>query len=74
MNAVKVIMKYEFSSSGIRINGNDSYHVVKVVDADEWVLIRLRDGVKYEAGRFVSPDEARAFVHCLDLKLERHLH
>ena len=64
-------MSYEFSSSGIRVKGDDSYHVFKLNDVDEWILIRLRNGTTYKAGTFVSPDEARAFAHSLDLELNR---
>lgn len=63
--------QYDFASTGIQINGKDSYHVVKVKDKDEWLLLRMRDGSHYQAGTFVSPDEARAFVHALDLDLNK---
>jgi hypothetical protein len=63
--------KYEFGSTGIQINGKDSYHVVKVRDQDEWLLLRMRDGLHFQAGVFASPDEARAFVHALDLDLNK---
>ena len=65
-------MDIEFASTGIRINGNDSYHVIKLVDSDTWLLMRLRDGVTYQCAEFVSPDEARAFAHCLDLQIDKH--
>jgi hypothetical protein len=63
--------QYDFASTGIQINGKDSYHVVKVQDTDEWLLLRMRNGTHYQAGKFVSPDEARAFVHALDLDLNK---
>jgi hypothetical protein len=63
--------KYEFGSSGIKINGDDSYHVVKVLDAEEWLLLRQRKGSYFEAAVFASADEARAFVHALDLDLNK---
>lgn len=62
---------YEFTSSGVQIKGTDSYHVFKIVDIDEWILVRYRDGTTYKAGTFVSPDEARAFAHAMGLELNR---
>jgi len=63
--------KYEFGSTGIQINGKDSYHVVKIRDKDEWLLLRKRDESYFQAAVFASPDEARSFVHALDLKLDK---
>ena len=62
---------YDFGSTGIQIKGSDSYHVVKVHDKDEWLLLRKRDGSFYQAAIFMSPDEARAFVHSCDLSLNK---
>lgn len=62
---------YDFGSTGIQIKGGDSYHVVKVYQKDEWLLLRKRDGQFYQAGAFVSPDEARAFVNACDLTLKK---
>jgi hypothetical protein len=67
----KATMSYEFSSTGIRVKGDDSFHVFKLKDVDEWILIRLRNGVSYRAATFMSPDEARAFAHSLDLDINR---
>lgn len=61
--------KYDFASTGIQIKGNDSYHVVKVAEKDEWLLLRKRDGAYFQAAVFESPDEARAFVNACDLNL-----
>jgi hypothetical protein len=63
--------KYEFGSTGIQIKGNDSYHVVKVYDKDEWLLLRKRDDNYYQAASFASPDEARSFVNACDLVLKK---
>lgn len=63
--------KYEFGSTGIQVNGKDSYHVVKVYDKDEWLLLRKRDESYFQAAVFASSDEARAFVHALDLTLNK---
>ena len=63
--------KYDFGSTGIQINGNDSYHVVKVTDKDEWLLLRKRDDAYFQAASFSSPDEARSFVHACDLTLDK---
>jgi hypothetical protein len=63
--------KYEFTSSGVQNKGNDSYHVFKLAEVDEWVLIRYRDSITYQAGTFASPDEARAFAHAMGLELNR---
>lgn len=65
-------MSYDFSSDGIQIKGDDSFHVMRFVDKDEWVLLRLRKGTSYQCGTFVSPDEARAFAHALGLTITRH--
>lgn len=62
---------YDFGSTGIQIKGGDSYHVVKVFNKDEWLLLRKREGQFYQAASFVSPDEARSFVNACDLTLER---
>ena len=64
-------MKYDMASSGIQINGSDSYHVVKVYEQDEWLLLRNRDGSYHQAAIFSSPDEARAFAHCLGLDINK---
>jgi hypothetical protein len=63
--------EYDFGSTGIQIKGGDSYHVVKVYNKDEWLLIRKRDGQFYKSGEFVSPDEARAFAHACDLTIKK---
>jgi len=63
--------KYDFGSTGIQIKGGDSYHVVKVFEKDEWLLLRQRDGAYYQAAVFMSPDEARAFVNACDLTLSK---
>ena len=63
--------EYDFTSDGIQVKGNDSYHVFKVKDQDEWVLIRYRNNTTYKAATFVSPDEARTFVHALGLILTK---
>ena len=63
--------KYDFGSTGIQIKGGDSYHVVKVHEQDEWLLLRQRDGSYYQAAVFTSPDEARAFVNACDLTLSK---
>jgi hypothetical protein len=63
--------KYDLASTGIKINGDDSYHVVKVSEKEEWLLLRQRDGSYFQAAVFGSPDEARAFVHALDLDLNK---
>ena len=63
--------KYDFGSTGIQIKGGDSYHVVKVFEKDEWLLLRMRDGSYYQAAIFTSPDEARAFVNACDLTLDK---
>lgn len=61
--------RYDFGSTGIQIKGGDSYHVVKVYEQDEWLLLRQRDGEYFQAATFTSPDEARAFVNACDLTL-----
>ena len=63
--------KYDFTSSGIKVKGEYSYHVFKLEEQDQWVLIRYRDNITYEAGTFASPDEARAFAHALGLELTK---
>jgi hypothetical protein len=63
--------KYEFGSTGIQIKGNDSYHVVKVTDKDEWLLLRKRDDAYFQAASFSSPDEARSFVNACGLSLNK---
>ena len=63
--------KYEFGSTGIQIKGKDSYHVVKVYDKDEWLLLRKRDENYLQAAVFSSPDEARSFVNACDLTLDK---
>ena len=62
---------YEFGSTGIQIKGGDSYHVVKVHEQEEWLLLRKREGSYYQAAIFSSADEARAFVHACDLTLQK---
>jgi len=62
---------YDFGSTGIQIKGGDSYHVVKVFEKDEWLLLRKRDGSFFQAAAFKSPDEARAFVNACDLTLDK---
>ena len=64
-------MEYELGSTGIQIKGGDSYHVVKVHDKDEWLLLRRRDGSYYQAAVFTSPDEARSFVNACDLTISK---
>lgn len=63
--------EYDFGSTGIQIKGGDSYHVVKLHEKDEWLLLRRRDGSYYQAAVFSSADEARAFVHACDLTLSK---
>jgi len=63
--------KYEFTSSGVQVKGTDSYHVFKMAEVDEWILIRYRDNTTFKAGTFESPDEARAFAHSMGLNLNR---
>jgi hypothetical protein len=63
--------EYDFGSTGIKIKGDDSYHVVKVAEQDEWLLLRKRDDSYFQAAVFASPDEARAFVHSCDLTLNK---
>jgi hypothetical protein len=62
---------YDFGSTGIQIKGGDSYHVVKVFEKDEWLLLRKRDDSFFQAAAFKSPDEARAFVNACDLTLNK---
>lgn len=64
-------MSYDCSTDGIRIKGDDSYHVMKISNKDVWVLLRLRGSISYKAAKFASPDEARAFAHSMGLKLTR---
>lgn len=64
-------MSYDFSSSGIKVKGDDSFHVMKLTDKDEWILVRLRSGTSFQSASFVSPDEARAFAHSMGLELTR---
>lgn len=65
------MLQYDFTSSGVQVNGSDSYHVFKVASVDEWILVRYRDNTTYQAGTFTSPDEARAFAHAMGLELNR---
>ena len=65
------MLKYDFTSSGVQVKGTDSYHVFKLAEVDEWILIRYRDGTTFQAGTFVSPDEARAFAHAMGLELNK---
>ena len=58
---------YDFSSDGIKIKGDDSFHVMRLSDKDEWILLRLRSGTPFQSAVFSSPDEARAFAHSLGL-------
>jgi hypothetical protein len=62
---------YELASDGIQIVGEDSYHVVKVLDKDEWLLLRKRKGSYYQAAAFSSGDEARAFAHSCGLVVSK---
>ena len=64
-------MSYDFSSSGIKIKGDDSFHIMKLTDKDKWILLRLRNGTSFQSASFVSPDEARAFAHSMGLELTR---
>jgi hypothetical protein len=64
-------MIYDFVSEGIQIKGDDSYHVVKMFEKDEWVLIRQRSGAHHVGATFSSPDEARALAHSLGLELKK---
>jgi hypothetical protein len=64
-------MSYDFSSSGIKVKGDDSFHVMKLTDKDEWILLRLRNGTTFQSASFASPDEARAFAHSMGLELTR---
>jgi hypothetical protein len=63
--------EYDFASTGIQIKGEDSYHVVKVFEKDEWLLLRQRNGSYFQAASFSSPDEARGFAHACGLDLNR---
>ncbi len=63
--------EYDFASTGIQIKGSDSYHVVRITEKDEWLLLRRRDGSYFQAAVFVSPDEARAFINSCDLTLNK---
>lgn len=63
---------YDFSSDGIQIKGDDSFHVMKLSEKDEWILLRLRKGTSFQSAVFSSPDEARAFAHSLGLTIEKH--
>ena len=63
--------EYDFGSTGIQIKGGDSYHVVKIYNKDEWLLLRKRDGSFFQAAAFTSPDEARAFAHACDLTIKK---
>jgi hypothetical protein len=63
---------YDFSSDGIQIKGDDSFHVMKLAEKDEWILLRLRKGTSFQSALFSSPDEARAFAHSLGLTIEKH--
>lgn len=71
VNQMSESYPYEFSSDGIKILGDDSFHVMKINDKDEWILLRMRSGTTYKSASFVSPDEARAFAHSLGLTLTR---
>jgi hypothetical protein len=62
---------YEQASDGLQVRGMDSYHVVKPVDSDNWLLLRRRDGKYFECANFKSPDEARAFALSLDLTISK---
>lgn len=62
---------YDFSSDGILVKGNDSYHVMKLAEEDTWILLRMRNGTTYKAGEFVSPDEARTFAHSMGLEITK---
>lgn len=64
-------MSYEFTSDGIKIKGDDSFHVMKLMDEDTWILVRYRNNTTYKSATFTSPDEARAFAHSLGLELTR---
>ncbi len=64
-------MIYDFVSEGIQIKGDDSYHVVKLAEKDEWALIRQRSGNHYVCATFSSPDEARACCNSLGLELNK---
>lgn len=63
--------EYEFGSTGIQIKGSDSYHVVKVHEQDEWLLLRKRGDSYFQAAVFSSSDEARAFLNACDLSLSK---
>ena len=63
---------YDFSSDGIQIKGDDSFHVMRLLDKDEWILLRLRKGTPFQSAVFSSPDEARAFAHSLGLTITKN--
>ena len=63
---------YDFSSDGIKIKGDDSFHVMRLSDKDEWILLRLRSGTPFQSAIFSSPDEARAFAHSLGLIITKN--
>ena len=63
---------YDFSSDGIQIKGDDSFHVMRLLDKDEWILLRLRKGTSFQSAVFSSPDEARAFAHSLGLTITKN--
>lgn len=63
--------KYDQASEGLQVRGLDSYHVVKPVDSDNWLLLRRRGGEYFECADFKSPDEARAFALSMDLAISK---
>lgn len=63
--------QYDQASEGLQVRGLDSYHVVKPVDSDNWLLLRRREGSYFECANFTSPDEARAFALSLDLTISK---
>jgi len=66
------VSSYDFSSDGIQIKGDDSFHVMRLLDKDEWILLRLRKGTSFQSAVFSSPDEARAFAHSLGLTITKN--
>jgi hypothetical protein len=67
----RFMSSYELASDGIQIVGEDSYHVVKVWEKDEWLLLRKRNGSYYQAAVFASGDEARAFANSCGLVVSK---
>lgn len=61
--------RYSHASTGIQIAGDHAYHAVYDTVAEEWHLLRIKDGTLYRAAVFASGDEARAWVHAMSLEM-----